>query len=259
MNLPNTFRQVTSHCLFDNNMSTAANITLKSLHKECLRSNDAIDTLLGMNNNVFYSYNVINLLMENKILLSSQDMNDYMKMIMRILLNPSREIQRYIRLFQKNNYRGKKCIVGVQVRTGGCFGNNQEKMEMMSKDEIISLPKFVKTTIQREYCPKPVIFLSTDSDRVENYIRKEMKEYSIYTTDLKKAHSGGKATLEIVKGALTDLYLLADSDILITNTESGFGTIASTITRAKKKVNYNVTHRLMKNDEYNNCIKISKI
>ena len=265
MDLADTFRQVTSHCLFDNYTNTTASNTSITLHKECLKSNKSIEHLLGnqsvtmrdcrMNNNVFYSKEVIKQMKEDKILLPSQGMNDYLKMVLRILLNPARDIQRFIRQFQREHYNNDNCIVGVQVRTGGCYGNNQETTEMMSKEEIMLLPQFVNTTIRSEYCPRPVIFLSTDSNDIEKYIKRELNYYPVYTTNLRRAHTGGRATIDSVRGAMTDLILLADSDILITNSESGFGTIASTLTRANKKVVYKVTHRKLEKEEYENCLK----
>ena len=83
-----------------------------------------------------------------------------------------------------------------------------------------------------------MIYLSTDSDYAEKYLREALPEYGILTSSnmFVRKHSTGKAALDGVQGALVDILLLADSDILLVNKGSGFGTVASAITRAKKIV-----------------------
>ena len=64
----------------------------------------------------------------------------------------------------------------------------------------------------------------------------------VVSKGFKRSHSGWKSNVESVQSALVDLYLLADTDALITCKGSGFGRAALAITRARHSLVYEVTH-----------------
>ena len=169
----------------------------------------------------------------------------FQKMIMRVLLNPNPDIQRYLISFKRSHYNGKH-VFGVQIRLGGCLANRQEKMSLMSQSEFKSIPKRIRQHIRK--LTNPVVYLSTDSDYAEKYIRSALPEITILTSSalFKRSHSTGITTLSNVESALVDLFLLSDSDILMYQDRSGFGRIAALMTRAHKTIPMKVTHQLIK-------------
>ena len=162
--------------------------------------------------------------------------------ILRILVNPAPYLHSYLLQFKKQHYHNNT-VFGVQVRMGGCYANYQEGSELISLEKLHSLPALIRENLQG--VPNPVIYLSTDSDYAERYLREAIPECEILTSSnmFVRKHSTGKAALDGVQGALVDILLLADSDILLINRGSGFGTVASAITRAKKVVQLETIRR----------------
>lgn len=169
----------------------------------------------------------------------------FRKMIMRVLLNPNPDTQRYLISFKRDNYNGKQ-VFGAQIRLGGCLANTREQMSLMSQAEFKSIPNRIRQHIRK--LTNPVVYLSTDSDYAEKYIRSALPEVTILTSSalFKRSHSTGVTTLSNVESALVDLFLLSDSDILMYQDRSGFGRIAALMTRAHKTIPMKVTHTLIK-------------
>ena len=89
-----------------------------------------------------------------------------------------------------------------------------------------------------------VLFLSTDSSYVEWYLQKELGSlYTVVTTNsFHRSHTKGIPNAAAVQRALLDLFLLADSDALLVCRRSGFGMVALSMGRAKRVIQYWVTH-----------------
>ena len=172
---------------------------------------------------------------------------DYQKRIMQMLMKPNEELSRVITQFQQTHFANRK-VVGVQIRMGGCLANTQEKQEMMSVEELKQLPFFIRREIRiMGYQPgKTVLFLSTDSIIADNYLKEQLgKEFRIVEQRVfSRNHTKGFAKTEPTMGALMDIWLLANSDGLITCKGSGFGRVASMLSNSNRKVEYPVTHRL---------------
>lgn len=160
--------------------------------------------------------------------------------ILRTLINPSKYIYDYILEFKRKHYVGHD-VFGVQVRMGGCYANYKEGSELISLETLQSLPELIRNSSR--HLTSPVIYLSTDSDYAENYLRESLPDIPVLTSSsiFVRKHSTGKAALDGVQGAIVDVILLSDSDLLLINKGSGFGTIASAITRAKEIIRLNVT------------------
>lgn len=117
---------------------------------------------------------------------------------------------------------------------------------MMSFDELKQLPSFIQSTIKQfNFNPSDtVLFLSTDSDYAEKWIRESLKdEYLIVTSTLfERSHTRGMAKNDATQGALFDMILLSDCDGLITCSRSGFGRVASSLSSSIHQRIYRVTH-----------------
>jgi len=186
-----------------------------------------------------------NYLRKHELINSSETYEDFFRDILRVLLNPSPEIIGNINSFKKKHFC-EKDILGIHIRTGGCIANFQEKISMMTVKQIQQFPKYIMNVISNNNLqPKTTtIFLSTDSDRVEDYLRNTLdSDIEIITSQIyMRSHSRGKAISNAVKGAITDLYLLAHSKVLITCSGSGFSKIAYYLSSTRKKYLYNTTH-----------------
>ena len=168
------------------------------------------------------------------------DENYLMKMLYRVLLNPNQSIQDYLYAFKQTHYHSHRHVLGIQVRLGGCLANYKETVAFMTMKQFYAIPSLIKMRIQK--LSNPVVYLSTDSDYAEQYIRSKLPNVVILTSSkyFTRLHTTGSPKLESVESALVDLILLADSDVLLYQKESGFGRIAASITRAEQIIEMKV-------------------
>ena len=201
------------------------------------------DKIIGSNSN-------IHTLQQNGIISYFESYKDYTRYMYRILLNPSIELQRVIH-HNKRVLFTRKYVIGVQIRMGGCLADFHERSQMMTMSQLRALPHTIVTMMRNwNYnSNNTVIYLSTDSSYAERYIRQKLgPEYEIgVSKTFKRSHSRSLGNDEPVKNALVDLYLLADSDVLIICKNSAFGRAALSMTRARRTLVYYVTHSLLTN------------
>lgn len=190
-----------------------------------------------------------NILRQKNLISKDETVFDFNTKVLRILLNPAPHILNNFIDFSRSHFK-HKTVLGIQIRTGGCVANFHELKSMMSLQEIRQFPSFINSVISKELLrmDKTVVFLSTDSDLVEEYIREQLNsDIEIITANIyKRSHSRGKANEESVSGALLDTLLLARADVLITCSGSGFGRVANTMSLSRRKYIYNTTHTLTK-------------
>ena len=264
--LPPSFWTNTANCI---TADQSLYLNLSSLHSEYVIFNrkmcqkitpdmGSVSKMLGhkdvmtidcrLSDRVMSSKDNLRLLQQNGIISSSEEYVDYKRYMYRILLNPSVELQQVIRNAKRLLFTHKH-VLGVQVRMGGCLADYQEKTQMMTMDELRSLPRRIMDLMRIwKLSPKrTVIYLSTDSSYAEKFIRQKLgSRYEITVAKtFKRSHSRILGSDEPVKNALVDLYLLADSDALIVCEGSGFGRAALFMTRAKHFFVYNVTHSII--------------
>ena len=230
---------------------------------EVLKAGEAtVNSVIGDRNVVNYdcrlSKDILNT-RENLAILRAEGILDnihefrwYQRILYRILLNPSPDVIQVIQDFRKKNFEGKT-VFGIQVRMGGCWSDSNEKLSMMTIDELKKIPSIIRNAMS-EYRYKPantVIYLLTDSTHVEFFIKRSLSDYSIITsTEFSRSSSRTLSNTDSLKGALMDVFILADSDALFVCKGSGFGRISKYMTRAKHIIQYDVTHRM--ESRYNN-------
>ena len=164
------------------------------------------------------------------------------KMLYRVFLNPNRKIQNYLKAFKQKYYRQDTHVLGVQVRLGGCMANQQEIMALMTRREFESIPGKISNLIRS--LSNPVVYLSTDSDYAEKYLRERLPNVTILTSSqyFTRGHSTWISPVSIVEAALVDLFLLADTDLFLYQSASGFGRVAVELSRAKTMIPMKVSH-----------------
>ena len=177
----------------------------------------------------------------NNPYLNQYDFSQIRKRLARILLNPTPDILDYLDKFKQMHYVNRT-VLALQLRTGGCLANVRETSQLISNYELKGIPEKVQAYLAE--MNHPIVYLSTDSDYAEAYLRSHLAGVEIQTSSSRfaRTHSSGFPTTFAVKSALVDMFLLADSDVLMASFRSGFGKMASLLTRARTVIQMDFTH-----------------
>ena len=180
-----------------------------------------------------YIYNEHNRrrLIESGIMTANETWEEYRRMIFRTLLRPNKEVRNAIR--EMNSVVHQRLFsIGVHIRTGGLLANDCEGMSMIDNKTLETVPNRIDALRERlTKNPKDVVvFVSSDSDRAIVYLKRHLHpDYRIVTSTqyTRGRTTSARAAADKVKGALLDVFVLADCDALLTTKGSGFSMIAS--------------------------------
>ena len=205
-------------------------------------SNDTVDIEHSLNEDSVmrdarldphFIYNEHNrrLLVESGIMTANETWEEYRRMIFRTLLRPNKEVRNAIR--ERNSVVHQRLFsIGVHIRTGGLLANDCESTSMIDRKTLETVPHRIEDLRER-LTDKPkdvVVFVSSDSDRAIAYLKRHLHpDYRIVTSSkYARGHTtSNRASTDKVKGALLDVFVLADCDALLTTKGSGFSMIAS--------------------------------
>ena len=205
-------------------------------------SNDTVDIEKSLNEDSVmrdarldshFIYNEHNrrLLIESGIMTANETWEEYRRMIFRTLLRPSKEVRNAIR--ERNSVVHQRLFsIGVHIRTGGLLANDCESTSMIDRKTLETVPDRIDA-LRRRLTEKPkdvVVFVSSDSDRAIAYLKRHLHpDYRIVTSSkyARGRTTSARASADKVKGALLDVFVLADCDALLTTKGSGFSMIAS--------------------------------
>ena len=206
-----------------------------------LISNDTVDIEHSLNEDSVmrdarldphFIYNEHNrrLLVESGIMTANETWEEYRRMIFRTLLRPSKEVRNAIR--ERNSVVHQRLFsIGVHIRTGGLLANDCESTSMIDRKTLETVPHRIEALRERlTDKPGDVVFVSSDSDRAIAYLKRHLHpDYRIVTSSkYARGHTtNSKISVGKVKGALLDVFVLADCDALLTTKGSGFSMIAS--------------------------------
>ena len=171
------------------------------------------------------------LLVESGIMTANETWEEYRRMIFRTLLRPSKEVRNAIR--EMNSVVHQRLFsIGVHIRTGGLLANDCEGTSMIDNKTLETVPDRIDALRERlTKNPKDmVVFVSSDSDRAIAYLKGHLHpDYRIVTSTqyTRGRTTSARASADKVKGALLDVFVLADCDALLTTKGSGFSMIAS--------------------------------
>ena len=152
-------------------------------------------------------------------------------MIFRTLLRPNKEVQNAIR--EMNGIVHQRLFsIGVHIRTGGLLANDCEGISMIDNRTLETVPNRIEALRERlTKNPKDVVvFISSDSDKAIAYLKRHLHpDYRIVTSSkYARGHTtNARISTDKVKGALLDVFVLADCDALLTTKGSGFSMIAN--------------------------------
>ena len=193
-------------------------------------SEDSVMQDARLNPRYLYTEHNRRLLIENGVMKAHETWQEYRRMILRTLLRPKKEVRNAIR--EMNSIVHQRVFsIGVHIRTGGLLANDCERVSMIDSKALEAIPKRINALCKKlTKNPKDaVVFVSSDSDKAIAYLKKQLyPDYIVVgSTKYARGHTTyARVSIDKVKGALLDVFVLSDCDALLTTKGSGFSTIA---------------------------------
>ena len=163
------------------------------------------------------------------------DMKTYQKLVFRILLNPISDIIYDVLAFRRKYFEGK-VVIGIQIRCGGTLADSHESTRILDNNQLKRIPERIMERLSY-YKVDPassVLFISTDSTKAFQHIQSQLgkQNFTVLESSMyERGHTtAAKLSEDHLKRALVDLYLLAESDIIL-RSHSSFGLLACIISR----------------------------
>ena len=169
-------------------------------------------------------------LIDSGILAEGQDWNYLKRMLYRVVLQPEESILADIR--EEKSRLTRQFTFGLQIRTGGNLANDFERTSMIDETRLHQIPAQVLNICRLERIDPAEwnLYISSDSDIATNYIRSVLGLFFNVVSSSKYKHghtSSRRLSITTLKGALIDIHILGDSDILLVTHGSGFGRISA--------------------------------
>ena len=214
-----------------NNTGACFPIVNNTINIENSLNEDSVMRDARLPSNYIYNEHNRRLLIESGIMTANETWEEYRRMIFRTLLRPNKEVRNAIREINSVVHQ-RLFSIGVHIRTGGLLANDCEGTSMIDNKTLETVPHRIDA-LRRRLTDKPkdvVVFVSSDSDRAITYLKRHLHpDYRIVaSTQYTRGHTtNSKISVGKVKGALLDVFVLADCDALLTTKGSGFSMIAS--------------------------------
>ena len=165
-----------------------------------------------------FSENIVNSTFVIKELDLYNYSNNIRHILTRIVLQPNEELAKVI-----NSYNLSNCI-GIQVRMGGKTASAKERVSFLKRDV---LDKHL-TRINQDYNKREIIFLSTDSESLINYIKRMLSNHkTIVSSEFPIWHSGinefsHNKHMKGLKRAIVDAHITSQCNPIYTTLYSSF-------------------------------------
>lgn len=155
--------------------------------------------------------------------------------ILRVVLNPSDELTQVI-LQERERIGPAEYQLGVHIRCAGRLSDEKEGVRMVTLEQIPQFQFLTNKLIHSGvFERKGYVFLTTDSTDAEKHFKKGMHEKVVTYTGFKRGHSSYKRATDLTfKRSLVDLYLLAESKLLLLTSKSGYSYVAKVMSTARK-------------------------
>lgn len=151
------------------------------------------------------------------------------------LFQPSDYVMRFLRPFLELFEKGP--VLGLHVRSGGKTANWKDAGYFGVTPAVVKRngPK-IHEFLARS--PKSRLFLSTDSDEVEAFVRARYGRKVISVSSLPRNHVGKFPSEGSVMRSYLDLYLLGQCDVLFLTRRSGFSQMGLALNAKHPEVFY---------------------
>lgn len=154
---------------------------------------------------------------------------EYKMVLYRLMTNPSPELTEVI-LRRREPLRPFDYLLGIHLRCGGQLADTPERSVMITWKQLQRIPDQICEIMQSLH-KRVTIYLSTDSTKAEEFIRKSLKNVTIVTLDgYRRGHTEMNAVSDdSIKRAIVDMYLVAQAKQIVITSKSGFSAAISAL------------------------------
>ena len=149
------------------------------------------------------------------------------------LFQPSDYLMSYLKPYLdrlKDRY-----VIGMHARMGDGAGKWHEKVAFIKMGSVRYQVPIIQKMLNRH--PNSLFFLSTDSDKIENFMKKRLGESLVTVDSLPRMHVGRYTVEELgVIRSFMDIYLLGQCDYLYVTPGSGFSRMGIAFSSKKQTV-----------------------
>ena len=159
---------------------------------------------------------------------------DYFKRILaRLLLNPNPDNIQLIEEKRKE-LSSIHFHLSTHIRCAGGLSDEPEIAIMITPQQVRNMGETFKNEFNKLHLGNtiPNVYLSTDSSKVEQYLKNKLKSIHFYSLDIVRGHSTG-GNFRNLRVSLVDLYSLCLSDHFLGTQSSSYSRIASILCNFK--------------------------
>ena len=157
--------------------------------------------------------------------------------------NPNKEILHAIQVDSKEQ-DFHHSVVGVHIRSGGFLANIKERAYWITEKELPQLPSHLTEIVMKKSL-STIFYLTSDSDRIEKYVKTCLKNYTFITnTRYPKQHTTWGANDIAFKGAFYDLLITSQSSAIIYTYQSGCSDAICIMSNTDKKYRLPIRKRI---------------
>ena len=175
----------------------------------------------------------------------------YQRLIIRLFLNPSDEIQEQV-FQQLELLQPLRNTIGMHLRCAGTLADSKEKVYWVAPNELPRVAHIVKRVTHYLNVKNPIFYLSTDSSIAEQFLRNELKGYKFFT--LNKKFKRGRCRTEcsnnVRMAVFVDLFTVAQLNSQFYMSSSGY----SFVIRSLANANYTYTLGFRKRELKKYCV-----
>lgn len=142
-----------------------------------------------------------------------------------------RFLKPYLDIFKKHK------VLGIHVRSGGSTANWKDGDYFKVTTSVVKKHQPLIHSILRKH-PNMRIFLSTDSDKVEAFVKGIYGKKMIYVKEFPRSHVGKNPSEESLMRSYMDLYLLGQCDYLLLTRRSGYSRMGRAFNMKKAPIFY---------------------
>ena len=167
-------------------------------------------------------------------IIKTPNWGEYQKIMYRLLLNPSPNVQRSIQSVL-SELPSRWFSVAVHIRCAGNLADVKEVVHMITERQLGSVSRMIRSILTKNKAQSNnAVFVATDSRQALDKLTFLLKPIKVVSNkQIIRGHST-EANQTIVASSLTDLFLLTRSSTFIGVKRSGFSRVAMGISNPKR-------------------------
>ena len=185
--------------------------------------------------------------------------DDYYRYMLRLFLNPSKELMKVI-LEERKALGPAEYQIGAHIRCGGVLADVNEEVAMVTPEILKEVPGMIQGLIDNSTIPKDklYVYLSTDSSIAAETIAKALAPVPVkVTTVMKRGHTETALVDDnALKRSMLELILGAESQSLLVSSASGFSRVMMWMDETKSVEKINAPYVYLKGVDYGKRIHL---